>query len=526
MLKLYRNSLVFRNASLVMGVALLVGSLFVFFSFRLISAQELEDTRASLRESLVMMENTTSIACYLQDQNLAREVAEGFLKNISVNEVSIEVGTQKLAYAHRAEQASNSLNNQAILHDIYSPFNPSEKVCQIRLRPNLQLIQHLSTAKAQFIVYLLLAQGLGISLALLAIISYTVTKPIQALSSRLHKLRYDSGHQLELPAGHESNEIGQLVNDINGLTTSLGNALQQERDLRLQHAMGERRYKTIFENAETALFQMTREAILLSYNQAFIRMLKLQLLPDFEIVDCLKHLLQGQELRLHLMIDQALNEAKVVAEDFCLQLPKSGDRRWFHLVLSAVGDNLLQGVMNDISERKLKEESADKLAITDHLTGLYNRLGLERELQKIAQQNELHQLPDFFVVLIDLDKFKQVNDTYGHAAGDYVLKHFANILSRCLRQTDFLVRLGGDEFVVLLKEVQELEIAEQIANKIRQLARQSITLADGHSVDVDASIGLSKADMQNFVAQQILAEADRAMYNNKQLRRLSGSVQD
>jgi len=524
MRRLYRNSLVFRNASLVMGVALLVGSLFVLFSFRLISSQELEDTRNNLREALVMMENTTSIACYLQDQNLAREVAEGFLKNISVNEVSIEVGMQKLAYAHRAKATPTLANNEAILHDIYSPFNPTEKVCQIRLQPNFQLIQSLSTTKAQFIVYLLLAQGLGITLALLAIISYTVTKPIQALSARLHKLRFDSGHRLELPAGHESNEIGQLVNDINDLTNNLNTALQQERDLRLQHAIGERRYKTIFENAETALFQMTQDASLLSYNQAFIRMLKLQLLPEFEITSSLKHLLAGQELRLHLMIDQALNEAKVVAEDFCLTLPKSGEKRWFHLVLSAVGDQLLQGVMNDISERKLKEESANKLAVTDYLTGLHNRLGLERELQKIAQQNEMHQLPDFFVLLIDLDKFKQVNDTYGHAAGDFVLKHFAGILSSCLRQSDFLVRLGGDEFVVLLKEVGEQEIAEQISNKIRQQARQHISLADGNIIEIDASIGLSKADMSNFVVHQLLDDADRAMYYNKQLRRQNSTA--
>ncbi len=519
MLKLYRNSLVFRNASLVLGIALVVASLFALVSFHLIADQELRNTRSNLKETLVMMENTTSIACYLQDQNLAKEVAEGFLKNLSVDKVSIEVGTKRLAYAQRDTQSRVANADEMIVHEIFSPFNPIEKVCQIRVQPNLQLIRNLSSSRAQFIVYLLLAQGLGITLALLAIISYTVTRPIQAISDGLHALRINSDQKLALPLGHESNEIGSLVDDINALTASRDAALQQERDLRLQHAMEERRFKTIFENAETALFQMTSDARVLSYNQAFVRMLKLQHLPAFEFSESLIYLLNGQELRLHLMIDQALQESKVAADDFCLQLPKSGEKRWFHLVISAVGDTLLQGVMNDISDRKLKEERANKLAVTDYLTGLNNRLGLEQELQKIAQQNSLHQLPDFFVLLIDLDKFKQVNDTHGHTAGDFVLQHFARLLSQCLRQSDFLARLGGDEFVVLLKEVAQVEIAEQIANKIRQQARQIIRLPDGNQVEIDASIGLSRASMENFAPHQLIEDADRAMYHNKQMRR-------
>lgn len=517
--KLYRNSLVFRNASLVMGVALCVASLFALVSFHLIADQQLLQTRANLKEALVMMENTTSIACYLQDQNLAKEVAEGFLKNQSVNKVSIETGTKRLAFAQRKPPQAEAEAQEIIVHEIFSPFNPIEKVCQIRVSPNLQLIRSLSASKAQFIVYLLLAQGLGITLALLAIISYTVTRPIQCISDGLHGLRLNSAHKLATPIGHEGNEIGSLVNDINALTSSLDTALQQERDLRLQHAMEERRYKTIFDNAETALFQLSSDGKLLSYNQAFTRMLKLQHMPVSELAESLIYLLHGQELRLHLMIDQALQEGKVTAEDFCIQLPKSGEKRWFHVVISAVGEAMLQGVMNDISDRKLKEESANKLAVTDYLTGLHNRLGLEQELQRLAQQNTLHPLPDFFVLLIDLDKFKQVNDSYGHNAGDFVLQHFARLLSNCLRQSDFLARLGGDEFVVLLKEVSQHDVASQIAQKIRQHARQLIQLPDGNEVEIDASIGLSQASMAQFSPHQLLEDADRAMYHNKQLRR-------
>jgi GGDEF domain-containing protein len=95
--------------------------------------------------------------------------------------------------------------------------------------------------------------------------------------------------------------------------------------------------------------------------------------------------------------------------------------------------------------------------------------------------------------LIDLDKFKEVNDTYGHKAGDMVLIHFSNVLTSILRKTDFIARLGGDEFVVLLCDMSDQEKAIEIASKIITEACRPIDIGHGISASTGASIGINYA---------------------------------
>ena len=125
---------------------------------------------------------------------------------------------------------------------------------------------------------------------------------------------------------------------------------------------------------------------LLSYNQALTRMLNIATdngAPSAALLE----LISGQELRLHLMIDAALNESRVVSEDFCIEPGRLKEKKWINIVLHAAENDLLQGLINDITERKYKEEAAQQLAITDHLTGLNNRLGLERKLAHLMKEN-------------------------------------------------------------------------------------------------------------------------------------------
>src|SRR4051812_5945619 len=102
---------------------------------------------------------------------------------------------------------------------------------------------------------------------------------------------------------------------------------------------------------------------------------------------------------------------------------------------------------------------AEKQSMTDALTGLFNRRSMENLLQREVALSERHTHP-LSVVMIDLDKFKQVNDAYGHAAGDHLLKSFADCVRITLRKTDLAFRYGGDEFVIALPQTP-IEQAEQ-----------------------------------------------------------------
>jgi diguanylate cyclase (GGDEF)-like protein len=131
------------------------------------------------------------------------------------------------------------------------------------------------------------------------------------------------------------------------------------------------------------------------------------------------------------------------------------------------------------------------MAVTDRLSGVVNRLGFDLELQKIEQ--EMKKNPDLgvYLFLIDLDRFKEVNDEYGHDAVDKVLRYFTKLLRKTLRKTDFVGRLGGDEFVVLIRNLDMPEKAEIIAQAVIENLALPITIAPDEKVETGASIGIS-----------------------------------
>lgn len=520
MFRLFRTSIVFRSAFIVLGIAFLIGGFFSVFSYHFFASSEQEQAGKRMLGLLSTVENTASIACYLSDRILATELSQGLLKNGDVSRVRILSGDKLLAEASKPAdhlpRSGSALRNPApirIERDIFSPFNPKEKVCSINLEPNLEVIREQSSDKASFIVYLLILQGLLIASAVVYVVLNLITRPIKTISDRLHRLSVETGERISLPAGNEKDEIGQLVRDVNTLVGSLVKTLEEERTLRIQHEIGEKKFQAIFENAETGIFQMNVSGQIISHNQAFCNVLALdQATPAEQVALALTCALEGQELRLYLMIDSALSEARVMSDDFCIEVGAVPQKKWLNLVITPAEDGVLQGLVNDITERKLSEEAANLLAVTDHLTGVHNRLGLEKELNRLASETLKGNGGGFFLLLIDLDKFKQVNDVHGHAAGDKVLCHFTRILIKTLRKTDFIARLGGDEFVVLLKNMTQLEKAENIAQDILWQTRQAIPISEALSVQIGASIGISVAGAQSFNKAELLRQADSAMY--------------
>ena len=164
-----------------------------------------------------------------------------------------------------------------------------------------------------------------------------------------------------------------------------------------------------------------------------------------------------------------------------------------------------------------KSEQLEKLAMYDMLTGLINygqfTQLLDRALLRAARRNG-----SVVVMFIDLDGFKAVNDTFGHATGNVVLQQVARRVQDRLRKEDVLARLGGDEFVILLEEVRERDGAERVG-ELALAEICGITDALGHPVSISASIGISSAHGPEGLArgaQALLADADQAMYQAKQ----------
>ena len=185
--------------------------------------------------------------------------------------------------------------------------------------------------------------------------------------------------------------------------------------------------------------------------------------------------------------------------------------------LQAANETLEQRVAERTAALEAQTERLEQLARHDGLTGLINYGQLTRLLEHALLRAERRN-NTVVVMFIDLDGFKAVNDTYGHATGDLVLKEVARRVSEKLRKEDALARLGGDEFVILLEEVIGREGALRVAQQTLEEIR-SITDAGGNPVRISASIGISSATGRDDVRRgsaALLAEADQAMYRAKE----------
>ncbi|MDB5934784.1 MAG: hypothetical protein JWQ01_2128 [Massilia sp.] len=171
-------------------------------------------------------------------------------------------------------------------------------------------------------------------------------------------------------------------------------------------------------------------------------------------------------------------------------------------------------ILSDITDRKQVEEQTRHLAEHDFLTDLPNRvLFLDRLHQALATARRQHT--KVAVMFLDLDRFKAINDSYGHQAGDVVLKEVAARLTRCVRGVDTVSRQGGDEFVVILADIGGADQAAHVAGSVMQAVAQPMTVF-AHEVNLSASIGISICPSDGDDADTLLRHADVAMYHAKQ----------
>ena len=175
---------------------------------------------------------------------------------------------------------------------------------------------------------------------------------------------------------------------------------------------------------------------------------------------------------------------------------------------------MMYGTHQDITSRKQQEELFRHGAQHDALTGLPNRVLLADRLERalLAARRDNGQLA---LLYLDLDGFKDVNDTHGHEAGDVVLRTMARRIHACIRASDTLARLGGDEFVVLLPDMKDRRHALPLADKIIAEIRRPVTLSQDVSVSVSACIGIAFSPEHGTDAQTLMTHADQAMYAAK-----------
>jgi diguanylate cyclase (GGDEF)-like protein/PAS domain S-box-containing protein len=358
--------------------------------------------------------------------------------------------------------------------------------------------------------------GAGTALA----VFFLVAQPIRRVADELRTARSRAGAHLPVPARNESNEIGQLVGDANLLISDLTDLLSTENELRAEKEVSERRMRLIFEKSATGIFMLNAAGVIHSCNPAFVRILGLPpgaqtTLPGTPLAS----LLASHRASVEQLVQRTLDTAAPSDTDLRLSPDDALHEVWVEISLNLITPGLLQGLVNDISERKHSEIDARHLAAHDVLTGLLNRHGMNVAIRAVFDRQARSTVPAVALMQIDLDYFKQVNDTHGHEAGDRVLCHVARVLELSVRRGDLIARPGGDEFLAVLVGIDSRTKAEEIARQMIERIRQPIDIGNGHYARVSASIGIAFAATPDDTLSTVMCRADGAMYAAKQAGR-------
>ncbi len=206
------------------------------------------------------------------------------------------------------------------------------------------------------------------------------------------------------------------------------------------------------------------------------------------------------------------------AEDERWHMRRDGTRFWASGVVTPLwhDDGTLRGfvkIMRDQTRRHLAEEQTQFLANHDGLTGLPNRVYFSNQLHTAIALSQRNDVP-LAVLLLDLDRFKQVNDTLGHHVGDLLLKEVALRILSSVRETDFVARLGGDEFVIIQKDVTQPDASDTLARKLILEIGRPYQL-ESHEVISGTSIGISLYPGDAHTSVDLIKRADLALYRAK-----------
>jgi diguanylate cyclase (GGDEF)-like protein/PAS domain S-box-containing protein len=236
-----------------------------------------------------------------------------------------------------------------------------------------------------------------------------------------------------------------------------------------------------------------------------------------------KRIVKNNLTRLQTQVEanQLVESGTVVLEQYC----KDGSTIWTEVRVRPTYDNGnlvgYQGLSRDITQRKVAEDALRKsygrlayLATHDPLTNLANRTLFEECLARAIEKTQ-EGPASLALLMIDLDDFKIVNDTFGHAAGDEVLKEVARRMRSAVRKGDTVCRLAGDEFIVILEQINTEPEAHLVAEKLQQEIVKPIDLK-AHTIRIDCSIGIVLYPDHGKNPTDLVQQADRAMYIAKQ----------
>lgn len=513
---LLKSRLSIRTGLLIAFFSLLFLIVSALTLFQLSYNDELEKIHKSLFQLAKTMEPSSQVAVYLENKELASEITTGLLGNDNVTGVILHSDGGMLV---TKGDITITQGMHLAEHKLYDPFTPSLPIGKLTLIPNEALIQVTARERATSHIVLFGASSTCMVLLVIALVNSLLTKPLNQIANQLHLIKPGSSAKLTIPNGHEHDEIGSLVKDSNQLLDEIKQTFAQKNKLYEEISQLERKFRLLFDNAKVGIALVNLKGELVLHNPSFRSLLgevAMQHIEEKRNDQVFKNFAESNK------IIKAMQSAVVSSNPVSLditQLREKPHNRYFHCIFSKVEmegeSDYLEIVMYDISERVLQEKKIKRESEVDALTGLLNRRGgirlIEQKIQRFPETPHA-------ALLIDLDKFKPINDAYGHEAGDQVLKAISQRLLGSVRSTDIVIRWGGDEFLIFFtcENGDTTTVVSNLASKLINSLSEDIAIEEeSENVSVGASIGIAIFPEHSRNVEELIAQADSAMYGVK-----------
>jgi diguanylate cyclase (GGDEF)-like protein/PAS domain S-box-containing protein len=499
-----KSGLLVRLAIVISFSALAVGIISAKLFYQLTYLNEVDVSNKEITQLYQTVSSTASIAAYLEDKELAREVINGLATNDVVHGANISFATSVISSDIKHQ-------NKPLAFNLNSPFEKDKKVGSLLIVPDLNYIESRASEIGKGNAKALIAQSMIVTAIVILISYFFITHPMVLIARALHNITPGTSKRLTTPEFHKNSELGHLVHDVNHLLEKTEHQISEERKLRKEIEVLEKRFRMLFENTMSPIVLMDPLGNIVLYNKAFKVMLE-KIGANFRnnFGPLLEDLFENSE-QLIKSAQNSFTNNEIATGEYKLNLKNNENAVWVQVVVTSIkSDDMKEHYqinLHDISKRKKELELLSLRADYDQLTLLLNRQALEKSILEYIRTKT-----PFAIILLDLNGFKQVNDVYGHDAGDEILIHVAGQIKRSVRRDDLTCRWGGDEFVLILKNIQEQDLRELVGKLVTRIKKSYYLKKYDKNVSVGASIGAAFYPEDDGNMQNLIHLADQAMY--------------
>lgn len=509
----YTHSIHFKLAGYMLLIAVAFIGITSLVSFQLELNHANSHAELAANQILDTIEPTIATAVYKNDEQAIKETLKGLMRHEAIQKAVVRSDRDLLLIKIKDDREANG---KEIIRELFAPNSNRKSIGQISVITDaafsLQTARNntIDHAISSLIIILLLLPSF------ILIVRSLCSKPLMRISGDLIDIIAGEQDRIEPLENSKDDEIGRLVVSINKILDELNTKISTQRALRKRVEAVEKKLRNIFQSTSAGLFLLDFEGKILTCTPTLLKILGFE---DTGLVS-----LNGQNFatmffkeptQFQQMMQNVSTRERLETQDLRLINDSETKPLWVHCLLSKVevgGVSRFEGVIFDISQRIASEKAIQREAHYDALTGLLRRNVAESRVRNYLADDSGKSV---VVLMLDLDGFKQANDTYGHDAGDIVLKQTAKRLESCVRHNDIVCRQGGDEFLIILFNCTLASTAFSIAEEIITTIKTPVIINEKITINVGVSIGIALFPIHGDNVEALLKAADDAMYEVK-----------